>query len=533
MRLCEVTPQAWRLPVPASNLGGMTAVSQQPGSSTSPSGGWQSFDSLDPATGEVVGSFPVHTAEDVAAAVERARTAAAWWAGLGAAGRRARLDAWRAQLVRRTDELAGLIAAENGKPVDDAVVEVTIAIAHLAWAARNAAKVLRRRRVNPGLLAVNHAASVEYLPYGVVGVIGPWNYPVHTPMGSISYALAAGNAVVFKPSEYTPAVGRWLVESFASVVSEQPVFQVITGFGETGAALCRAGVDKLAFTGSAATGRAVMASCAESLTPCVIECGGKDALIVAADADLPRAAEQAVWGSMFNGGQTCAGVERVYVEAPVYEEFLDQVSAFAAKLRTGPEHGAAAHYGAITMPGQLEVISRHVRQALEHGGRALVGGPDSVRAPWVEPVVLVDVPADSPAVTEETFGPTVVITAVADLDEAVEAANSGGYGLGASVFSRRHGRAVARRLTAGMVSINSVLTYASVPGLPWGGSGESGFGRIHGPDGLREFARSRAVTSQLFDIPLRIATFARPDASVRQLRQLARLRWGRGPRQAP
>jgi succinate-semialdehyde dehydrogenase / glutarate-semialdehyde dehydrogenase len=513
----------------------MTAVTEHSGSTSQHSGsagqhsgstGRQSFDSLNPATGEVIGSFEICTAEDVAAAVERARTAATWWAELGHAGRRAKLDAWRVQLVRRTDELARLISAENGKPVDDAVVEVTLVIAHLAWAARNAGKVLRRRRVNPGLLAVNHSATLEYLPFGVVGVIGPWNYPAHTPMGSISYALAAGNAVVFKPSEYTPAVGRWLVDSFAGVVPEHPVLQLVTGFGETGAALCEAGVDKLAFTGSAATGRRVMASCARTLTPCVIECGGKDALIVAADADLAHAAEQTVWGAMYNGGQICAGVERVYVEAPVYDEFIAKVTEQAAGIRTGESTGSA-HYGAITMPSQLEVISRHVREAVEHGGRALVGGPDSVRAPFVDPVVLVDVPPELAAVTEETFGPTMVISKVADLDEAVEAANSGSYGLGASVFSRGQGRQLARRLTAGMVSINSVLTYASVPGLPWGGSRDSGFGRIHGPDGLREFARSRAVTSQLFDIPLKLATFARPDKSIDQLKQLARLRWGR------
>jgi aldehyde dehydrogenase (NAD+) len=512
----------------------MTAVSHEP---TTPAtqddaagavASRQRFESVEPGNREVIGSFDVHTPEDVAAAVERARAAATWWAELGVAGRRARLTAWRVQLVRRTDELATLISRENGKPHDDAVVEVTIAIAHLAWAARNAGKVLRRRRVNPGLLAVNHSAVLEYLPFGVVGVIGPWNYPVHTPMGSISYALAAGNAVVFKPSEFTPAVGRWLVDSFATVVGEQPVLQLVTGFGATGAALCEAGVDKLAFTGSAATGRRVMASCAATLTPCVIECGGKDALIVAADADLARAAEQAVWGAMFNGGQTCAGVERVYVEAPVYDEFIARVSEVAAGIRTGPEDSrGAAHYGAITMPGQLEVISRHISEALQHGGRALVGGPESVRAPYVEPVVLVDVPPENPAVTEETFGPTMVISQVGDLDEAVKLANSGHYGLGASVFSRRHGRQLAGRLTAGMVSVNSVLTYASVPGLPWGGTGESGFGRIHGPDGLREFARSRAITSQLFDIPLKVATFARPDSSLGQLRQLARLRWGR------
>ena len=506
----------------------MTAVSEHSRSTDAGSteaSSRQTFDSLNPGTGEVLASFDVHTAEDVAAAVERARTAAAWWAELGAAGRRARLTAWRTQLVRRTDELARLISDENGKPLDDAVVEVTIAIAHLAWAARNAGRVLRRRWVNPGLLAINHSASVEYLPYGVVGVIGPWNYPVHTPMGSISYALAAGNAVVFKPSEYTPAVGSWLVDSFGGVVPEHPVFQLVTGFGQTGAALCEAGVDKLAFTGSASTGRRVMASCAATLTPCVIECGGKDALIVAADADLARAAEQAVWGSMFNAGQTCAGVERVYVEAAVYEPFVEQVTTLAAGVRTGGEVGA--HYGAITMPGQVEVISRHVSEAVDSGARALVGGPESVRAPYVEPVVLVDVPPDHPAMTEETFGPVVVISKVADLNEAVEAANSGNYGLGASVFSRSHGRELADRLRAGMVSINSVLTYASVPGLPWGGSGDSGFGRIHGPDGLREFARSKAVTAQLFDSPLKVATFSRPAKAVAQLSQLARLRWGR------
>jgi aldehyde dehydrogenase (NAD+) len=513
---------------PEGTVGEVGQASPELGGAT----GRQTFDSLNPATGEVIGSFGVDTAEDVAAAVARARTAATWWAELGEPGRRARLNAWRVQLVRRTDELARLISAENGKPVDDAVVEVTIAIAHLAWAARNAGRVLRRRRVNPGLLAVNHSATLEYLPFGVVGVIGPWNYPVHTPMGSISYALAAGNAVVFKPSEYTPAVGSWLVDSFAGVVPEQPVLQLLTGFGPTGAALCEAGVDKLAFTGSAATGRRVMASCATTLTPCVLECGGKDALIVAADADLERAAEQAVWGSMFNGGQTCAGVERVIVEAPVYDEFVERVTAVANGIRTGASSGAssgapAVHYGAITMPGQVEVISRHISEALDNGARAVVGGPDSVRAPFVEPVVLVDVPPDEAAMTEETFGPTMVISKAADLDEAVELANSGSYGLGASVFSRKYGRQLADRLTAGMVSINSVLTYASMPGLSWGGTRESGFGRIHGPDGLREFARSRAVTSQLFDIPLKVATFSRPDKAISQLSQLARLRWGR------
>jgi aldehyde dehydrogenase (NAD+) len=400
-------------------------------------------------------------------------------------------------------------------------MEVTLAIAHLSWATGHARRVLGRRPVPPGILAINHAASCEYLPFGVVGVIGPWNYPVHTPLGSISYALAAGNAVVFKPSEYTPAVGSWLVESFAEVVPEQPVFQLVTGYAETGAALCTAGVDKLAFTGSAVTGRKVMAACAVNLTPCVIECGGKDPLIVAADADLELAAEQAVWGAMSNAGQTCAGVERIYVARAVYPEFTAKLVAKAGRLKPGEQ------YGPITMPGQLAVIARHIEDALDRGGRALLGGSDSVQPPYVHPVVLTDVPPDSPAITDETFGPTLVLTEVADEDEAVARANEGRYGLGASVFSRSRGSAIASRLDAGMVSVNAVLSYASVPGLPWGGSKDSGFGRIHGPDGLREFARSRVITSQRFGLPLRLTTFEQSRNAVGRLKQLARLRWSR------
>ena len=258
----------------------------------------------------------------------------------------------------------------------------------------------------------------------------------------------------------------------------------------------------------------------------MVECGGKDALIVAADADLELAADQTVWGAMSNAGQTCAGVERVYVAAEISEEFTARVVELAKAVRTG--ESGRLDYGPITMPGQLDVIARHVGDALDRGGRALLGGRESIRAPFVDPIVLTDVPADSVAMTEETFGPTIVLSTFDDLDEAVRLANSGSFGLGASVFSKRNGQQIARRLTAGMVSINSVLTYASMPGLPWGGSGESGFGRIHGPDGLREFARSRAITAERFPIPLKLTSFTRSERAIGQLKQLARLRWSRG-----
>ncbi|HEX2300532.1 MAG TPA: aldehyde dehydrogenase family protein, partial [Pseudonocardiaceae bacterium] len=256
------------------------------------------FDSLDPRTGEVVGQHRIFDEAAVRDTVGRARQAAAWWAGLGFAERKRRLLAWRSRLARRIDELAGLISAETGKPLDDARLECVLVVAHLDWAARHAERVLGRRRVRSGLLMAQEASTLEYQPHGVVGVIGPWNYPAHTPMGSIGYALAAGNAVVFKPSELTPGVGRALATGLAEVAGEHPVLQVVTGFGETGAALCRAGVDKLAFTGSTATAKQVMATCADSLTPVVIECGGKDALLVDADADLDAAAAAAVWGGM-------------------------------------------------------------------------------------------------------------------------------------------------------------------------------------------------------------------------------------------
>jgi acyl-CoA reductase-like NAD-dependent aldehyde dehydrogenase len=485
----------------------------------------EKFDSLNPATGEVVATFPVHTADDVNEAVGQARGAAAWWRELGYDGRRRRLRAWRTLLVQRSDELAELMHRENGKPLEDALGEVILAVEHLSWAAANASKVLGRRRVAPGMLAVNHTASTTYVPYGAVGVIGPWNYPVHTPLGSISYALAAGNAVVFKPSEFTPAIGVWLADSFASVVPEYPVFQVVTGFGDTGAALCRSGVDKLAFTGSAATGKKVMAACAESLTPVLIECGGKDALIVADDADLDLAVDAAVWGGLSNGGQTCAGVERVYAVEAVYDEFVARVTREAALVRGGDD--AAAQYGPMTMPAQIDVVRRHIDDALDRGARAVVGGRDSVQPPYVQPVVLVDVPEDSAAVQEETFGPTLTITRVGDVDEAIERANANPYGLGGAVFSARQGEQIADRMSCGMVSINSPITYATVPGLPFGGVRSSGFGRIHGPDGLREFAWPRAVTHLRYQSPIKLLTFQRRPRDLARLKRLVEARWGR------
>ncbi|MEU6827731.1 aldehyde dehydrogenase family protein [Nocardia beijingensis] len=464
------------------------------------------FDVRDPATGEVVGTYPVHDRHAVDTAVAAAHDAATWWRDLGFAGRARHLDAWRAEIACGRDELARIIHREMGKPVSDAKLEIAMALEHLRWAARNAEKVLGRRSVPSSMLTLNHAATVEYLPLGVVGVIGPWNYPVFTPLGSISFALAAGNTVVFKPSEYTPGVGLWLAEAFARTAPAEPVVQVVTGLGDTGNALCRSGVGKIGFTGSTATGKLVLAACAEHLTPVLMECGGKDALIVDADADLDAAADAAVWGGLSNAGQTCLAVERVYVHAEVYDEFLAKLVTAAGQIEAG---SADAKIGPITMPKQLAIIRRHIEDAVARGAKAVLGGPDAIDRQFVQPTILVDVPEDAAAVTEETFGPTLTVTKVRDMDEAVELVNRCAYGLGGTVFARRDGRRIADRIRAGGVSINAFVAHATIPELPLGGVGASGFGRVHGPDGLKEFSYAKAVTRQRFPSPLPLATFRR------------------------
>ena len=498
--------------------------------------GWSAardtFDSVNPATGELLASFGVDGEREVAAAVRRARGAAAWWAGLGTGDRRLRLLAWKSHITRYMGRLARQVHDETGKPLDDATLEIVNAVVHLDWAARHARSVLKPRRVPSGIAMLNQAATVEYRPLGVVGVIGPWNYPVFTPMGSIGYALAAGNAVVFKPSELTTGTGQWLVQSFAEVLSEvfgetEPVLQLACGLGLTGAELARSGVNKIAFTGSAATARKVLAAAAEKLTPVLAECGGKDALLVGADADLDAAADAAAWGAMSNAGQTCVGVERVYVADAVYRPFLDRLNDRLAALRPGEDDGAS--YGPMTLPGQVDAVERHLADAVARGGRAVFGGLDSVRAPYVDPVVLVDVPEESAAVREETFGPVVTVTPVPSLADAVRLANASPYALGSAVFTkeRRAGMRAARALRAGMTSVNSVISFAAVPALPFGGSGESGFGRIHGADGLREFSRAKSITRQRMRPVLRTTTFRRDARDMDRIVKLCTLLHGR------
>ena len=480
----------------------------------------QMFESISPADDSWVGSFPVMTEQDVAEVVDRGRIAAHWWSEQSWRERRRRLMDFKAILATRSVELAELVHAENGKPVADATLEILLSIEHIDWAARHARRVLKERRVLPGLLTTNQDARVEYRPYGVIGVIGPWNYPVFTPVGSIAYALAAGNAAVFKPSEFTTGIGQWLVAALGEVIPEQPVCQIVTGFGATGAALCNSGVDKVSFTGSTATGKKVMAACAESLTPVLLECGGKDAAIVDQTANLKKAAEVIAFGAYSNAGQTCVGAERVYVHESVYPEFIDLLAGKVRRLQAGA--GDDADYGPMTMPAQIDVVSAHLEDVLAQGGRVVVGSRASVGDRIVAPLLFAEVPETAEAVREETFGPALIVNPVRDMEQAIALTNANQYGLAASVFAGSAGtcQAIARRLDVGMVSMNSWVMYAGVAGLPWGGVGQSGFGRIHGAEGLRQMARTRSSVRERFTIPLKLVSFERHEVTSPAIRRI-------------
>jgi len=480
--------------------------------------------SYNPATGELVGTVPIHTQADVDAAVARARVAAQQWSTRSFEARAEELTAFRKALAAHADELADLLHRENGKPELEALVEVMMALGHVQHAAARAEAAMAPKKVSAGMLA-NYRATVSYHPLGVIGVIGPWNYPLFTPMGSIAYALAAGNAVVFKPSELTPLVAVKVAEIAAKTFALPDLLQVVTGAGATGAALAKSAVDKIAFTGSAGTGKRVMMAAAERLTPVLLELGGKDPMIVADDADLEKAAEACVYGGLTNAGQACISVERVYVLDQVHDKFVDEVVKQVRALKTGGDDG---HLGAMTSAAQVAIVKDHLEEAVAKGAKILTGGPDAISGNYIQPTVVTNVEQSMKLMKDETFGPVIPIKRVSSIDEAIKLANDTTYGLGSTVFAGKAARAIADKLRAGMTSINSVMGFAGIPALPFGGIGESGFGRIHGDEGIREFTRVKSTAEQVMSIPMNMMTFRQPKDMTKRLRGMIKQLYGEG-----
>ncbi len=480
--------------------------------------------SYNPATGQPVGTVPIHSAAEVDAAVARARVAATAWSALSYEARAEELTAFRKALANHAEELADLLHRENGKPEIEAYSEVMMALSHLKHAIERAEAALAPRRVSSGMLA-NFRSTISYHPMGVIGVIGPWNYPMFTPMGSIAYALAAGNAVVFKPSELTPLLAVKIAEIAAKTFALPNLFQVVTGAGATGAALAKSAVDKIAFTGSAATGKRVMMAAAERLTPVLLELGGKDPMIVAEDADIEKAAEACVFGALTNSGQACISVERVYVADAIHDKFVDEVVKNVRALKVGGDDG---DIGAMTSPAQVAIVKDHLEDAIKKGAKVHTGGPDAISGNYIQPTVLTDVEHGMKVMSDETFGPVIPIKRVSSLDEAVKLANDTTFGLGSSVFGGKAARSIAGKLRAGMTAINSVMAFSGIPSLPFGGVGDSGFGRIHGDEGIREFTRVKSTAEQAFSIPMNMMSFRQPKDMSKKLRGMIKQLYGDG-----
>ena len=485
----------------------------------------KSFNSYNPVTNKIIGTYPIQLDREVDQVVAQARLVSTKWVNLGFNGRKKTLLAWSNYIIKNIEEVASIISLETGKPLSDARLEVSIAVSHIGWAARHAEDVMRTSHRAPGALMANMSATVQRSPLGVVGVIGPWNYPIFTPVGSIAYALAAGNTVVFKPSEYTPGVGVWLEESFSSVAPFTDIFTTITGLGQTGAALCNSAIDKLSFTGSTKTAKLVAAACATNMIPVVLECGGKDPVIVASDANIDRAVDATIWSAMANSGQSCIGAERVYVDKKVASVFISKAVELAKSVNAGaPGEG---NYGPVTMPSQIDVIASHLKAAIKDGGKFAYGSAKSVQAPFVQPVILVDVPESSTAIREETFGPIIIVNTVNNMHEAIELSNSSRYGLGANVWSRRQGKKIASQLQCGMVAINSTFSFAAIAAVPFGGVKDSGYGRVHGPEGLLEYTFARTVVRTRFNLPINFLSFKRRAKDDRLVIKATKLLKGR------
>src|SRR6266478_5059483 len=453
----------------------------------------------DPATGEEIGSAPLTMPEDVARAVGRAREAQSAWARASFRERARVIMKARRIVLKELEEIALLVSRETGKPVSEAIaMELAPTLDLMQYFARKTASLLSPRRINVGQYALMGRSSYEiYKPLGVVGIISPWNFPWATPLDEVVMALMAGNAVVLKPSELTPLTALKIKDVFDRAGLPDGVLQIVTGDGSTGAALVGAGVDKIMFTGSVATGKRVAEAAAKYLTPVVLELGGKDPMIVLDDANIPNAARGAVWGAFANSGQACASVERCYVHESIAERFIAEVVTETKRLRQNTGADTTGDVGSMTSERQLLAVQKHVDQAVDKGAAALTGGDRlaDVAAPFFAPTVLINVNHDMDVMRDETFGPVLPIMTFKTDEEAVRLANDSIYGLTASVWTGNiaRGRRLAERIDAGTVMVNEVLYTHGIASTPWGGVKKSGLGRTHGRAGLLELVSARHI----------------------------------------
>jgi len=455
--------------------------------------------SINPATGEVVGQFEKTPPSLVPEIISCARATQTEWAKIPIRGRCAKLRTLCEQILAARNELAGAVVLESGKPrVEALFADLFVALDSAKYWSQNAASTLRNQRVpHHSTAAKAKRGYLVYEPLGVIAIISSWNYPLAIPLSQIIPAVAAGNAVVCKTSDFTPQCGALIEKLFLDAGFPKNLVTIVQGGGEVGQALIEAAPDKVLFTGSVATGRRVAEACAKRLIPSVLELGGKDAMIVLADADLDVAASAAVWGSYTNCGQVCLSVERLFVEESVSESFAALCVAKTKKLRLGPGSDSCTDVGPLIRPQHVQRMSDLIRDAVSRGARVLCGGhprPD-LGPNFFEPTVIAGVDSSMKLFQEETFGPILALQNVRDAESAIARANDSPFALAASVWTGKsqRGEAIAKRLRAGAVMVNDAISYFAIAEAPHGGCGASGWGRTHGKAGLLEMVQTKYI----------------------------------------
>jgi acyl-CoA reductase-like NAD-dependent aldehyde dehydrogenase len=492
----------------------------------------QTIQVRNPATLERITELPIASSADVAEAVGRARRAQGAWQAKSFAERAELLYRFRDLLIDEQERLADILVSESGKPRGEVYDNELFYLCDvIGFWAKNAAKFLEPEKIRPHLLMFKTKKVIsEHHPMGVIGIISPWNFPLVLTAGDAIPALMAGNAVVIKPSELTPLTALFVVDLAQRAGFPENLLQVVIGAAETGEALIDH-VDMIAFTGSVEVGKQVMRRAADRLIPVSLELGGKDPLIVLKDADLERAANACVWGSLMNSGQVCTSIERVYVEEPIYQTFVDKIVQKVQSLRQGPSNDEV-ELGSMTSEEQFKKVSTQVSEAVARGAQALTGGRanPNFSGLYYEPTVLIDVNHNMTVIQEETFGPVLPIIKVRDGEEAVRLANDSRYGLDACIFTKDKEKAlqIAGKLVAGTVCINDGLVNYIIPDTPMGGVKDSGFSRRHGAEGIRKYCYQKSIVIDRFGLKSDFPWFPVSEKKTAQMRRLISLLWRSG-----
>ncbi len=435
---------------------------------------------------------------------ERARKAQKQWASISFAKRKSYIDKMRDYIVRHADDLVDILCQDTGKTKIDALADEVLPCAFACkWYGENAERILRAKKLNTSIpILWNKRSSVTHIPLGVVGIISPWNYPLSIPFGEVVMGLMAGNAIVLKTAfEITPHIGALIVEIIHASGLPEDLFHLVKAPGaDVADAFFANKIDKIFFTGSVRVGKELMSKAAATLTPLSLELGGNDPMLVFDDANLERATNGAAWGGYQNAGQTCAGIERVYVQEGIYDRFIELLSKKTQALRHGAFSDPDVDVGAITTPQQLAIIHAHVDDAVRKGARIVAQSTaKNAKGLYFPASLIVDVNHTMTIMNEETFGPVLSVMKFKDEDEAVAFANNSRYALTSSVWTKdlKKGRRIGLRIESGITTINDHVITHALSETPWGGWKDSGIGRTHGASGLQEMTHCKVLNWDL------------------------------------